>query len=63
MNLKANEIIAKDIDEVKTLFINPKFFYAGNHKQIEEKQSFFNKCHKEYLDNKSKMTTNNKNTN
>ena len=27
MNLKANEIIAKDIDEVKTLFINPKFFY------------------------------------
>ena len=57
MNLKANEIIAKDIDEVKTLFINPTFFYAGNHKQLEEKQEFFDKCHAEYLENKLKMTT------
>lgn len=63
MNLKAEKIIAKDIEEVKTLFINPTFFYAGNHKQIEEKQEFFDKCHEEYLENKSKMTTKNKNTN
>ncbi|MCO4595278.1 hypothetical protein Si068_00321 [Streptococcus infantarius subsp. infantarius] len=57
MNLKANKIIAKDIEEVKTLFINPTFFYAGNHKQVEEKQKFFDKCYTEYLKNKSKMTT------
>ena len=41
INLKKNKLIIKDIAETKTLFVNPTFFYAGNYKDIEAKQNYF----------------------
>lgn len=44
INLKKNKLIIKDTDESKTLFVNPTFFYAGNYKDIEAKQTYFDEC-------------------
>ena len=44
MNLKKEKIIVKDVNHLQTIFINPRFFYAGNYKSIDKKQDYFNNC-------------------
>lgn len=42
--LKEENLIVKDLEEKKTIFINPEFFYAGDYKIIEDKKEYFNAC-------------------
>ena len=48
MTLRNYEIITKDTNYSKTIFINPKFFYAGGPDLNESKQTYYEKCQAEY---------------
>ena len=48
MTLRNYEIITKDTNYSKTIFINPKFFYAGGPDLNESKQAYYEKCQVEY---------------
>lgn len=48
MTLRNYEIITKDKNYSKTIFINPKFFYAGGPDLNESKQAYYEKCQAEY---------------
>ena len=48
MTLRNYEIITKDKNYSKTIFINPKFFYAGGPDLNESKQAYYENCQAEY---------------
>jgi putative rolling circle replication protein len=48
MTLRNYEIITKDTNYSKTIFINPQFFYAGGPDLNESKQAYYEKCQAEY---------------
>lgn len=54
MTLRKNDILVKDIEHKKTVFINPDFFYAGYSSANDEKMAYFNKCKRTLLKNKEK---------
>ena len=51
--LRNYELITKDTNYSKTIFINPKFFYAGGRDLNESKQAYFEDCQTQY---KNKQT-------
>ena len=42
--LKDLDILTRDIEYAKTLFINPTYFYAGDFTTNSDKQEYYNKC-------------------
>ena len=53
MMLRNYELITKDTNYSKTIFINPKFFYAGGRDLNESKQAYFEDCQAKYKKKKT----------
>jgi hypothetical protein len=62
-NLRDLNILTKDVDYAKTLFINPEYFYAGDYTTNKDKQDYYDNCKKLYKNNKDNKDNNDNNDN
>ena len=54
MNLRNEDLLTKDVNFSKTIFINPNFIYAGDYTTISDKITYYDEIKKSYKDKQSK---------